>query len=168
MFHHAAGGYAGQGTLCGSIGACSSLINLVTKDADNTHNKMISDLINWYASFNHPTTEFDSVVKFPDQIRVVPNSPLCHVSVSTWTMAAKTEIDTYERKDRCAKVAGRVAMQTVLMLNAYADKKWAPMAPALSKETASCLECHGPEEDNNQQGKMNCGLCHPHKADHAA
>jgi len=168
MFHHAAGGYAGQGTLCGSLGACSSIINLVAKDADKSHNKMISDLINWYASFNHPTNEFDSIVKFPKQIRVTPNSPLCHVSVSTWTVAAETEIATYERKDRCAKVAGRVAMQTVIMLNAYADKKWAPVAPGTSKDTASCLECHGPDEDNNQQGKMNCGLCHTHKADHAA
>lgn len=29
MFHHAAGGYGGQGTLCGSIGSCAAIINLV-------------------------------------------------------------------------------------------------------------------------------------------
>jgi len=167
MFHHAAGGYAGQGTLCGSLGACSSLINLVAKDENGTHNKMISDLINWYASYNHPTDEFDSICKFPGQIRKVPDSPLCHVSVSTWTMAAETDIGTKERKDRCAKVAGRVAMQTVMMLNDYADGKFAPMAPDVPEKTASCLECHGPEEDNNQQGRMNCNLCHTHTPDHA-
>jgi hypothetical protein len=167
MFHHAAGGYAGQGTLCGSIGACSSIINLVAKDENKTHNKMIADLINWYASYNHPTDEFDSIVKFPKQIRVAPGSPLCHVSVSTWTMAADTEIATYERKDRCAKVAGRVAMQTVMMLNDYADGKFKPSAPDVSEKTASCLDCHGPDEDHNQQGRMECGLCHAHTADHA-
>jgi hypothetical protein len=167
MFHHAAAGYAGQGTLCGSLGACSAIINLVTKDKDNSHQKLISDLINWYASFNHPTDEFDSVVKYPNQIRVVPDSPLCHVSVSTWTMAADTDIGTYERKDRCAKVAGKVAMQTVTMLNAYAAGKWAPVAPPVSEKTAACMECHGPDEDNNAQGKMSCGLCHPHDVGHA-
>ena len=167
MFHHAAGGYAGQGTLCGSLGACSAIINLVAKDEDKTHNAMIADLINWYASFNHPTDEFDSVVKFPNQKRVVPGSPLCHISVSTWTMANDTDISSYERKDRCAKVAGRVAMQTVMMLNDYADGKFKPVAPPVSEATASCLECHGPEGDNNQQGQMNCGLCHTHKPDHA-
>lgn len=168
MFHHAAGGYASQGTLCGSMGACAALINLVAKDKDDTHNKMITDLINWYASFNHPTDEFDAFVHYPKQIRVVPNSPLCHVSVSTWTVAAKTKINTKERKDRCAKVAGRVAMQTVMMLNDYADGKFKPVAPAVSEKTASCLECHGPDTDNNAQGKMQCDMCHPHAVDHAS
>ncbi len=167
MFHHAAGGYAGQGTLCGSLGACSSIINLVAKDEDKSHNKLISDLLNWYASYNHPTDEFDAVVKFPKQVRVVPGSPLCHVSVSTWTMAADTEIKTYERKDRCAKVAGKVAMQTVTMLNAYAAGKWKPVAPDVSEKTETCLDCHGPDGDHNAQGKMECGLCHTNAVDHA-
>jgi len=167
MFHHAAGGYAGQGTLCGSIGACSAIINLVAKDEKKSHNKLIGDLINWYASFNHPTDEFDSIVKFPKQIRVVPGSPLCHASVSSWAMAANTEIKTYERKDRCAKVAGKVAMQTVTMLNAYADGKWEPVAPDVSDKTESCLDCHGPDGDHNAQGQMECGLCHTNTVDHA-
>ena len=167
MFHHAAGGYSGQGTLCGSLGACAAIINLVAKDAEDSHNKMIADLINWYAAFNHPTDEFDSFCHYPKQVRLVPNSPLCHVSVSTWTMAADTKIGTKERKDRCAKVAGRVAMQTIMMLNDYTDKKFAAAAPATSENTATCLECHGTDADNNQQGKMNCNLCHPHSANHA-
>lgn len=167
MFHHAAGGYSGQGTLCGSIGACAALINLVAKDKENSHNKMVADLINWYASFNHPTDEFDVVVHFPKQIRVVPGSPLCHASVSSWTVAAKTDIGSKERKDRCAKVAGRVAMQTVTMLNAYVAGKWAPVAPAPSEKTTACLSCHGPEGNNNAMGRMTCDLCHPHDVNHA-
>ena len=74
MFHHAAGGYAGQGTLCGSLGACSALINLVATDDERSHNQLIGDLINWYASYNHPTDEFDDIVKYPGQVRVVPGS----------------------------------------------------------------------------------------------
>ena len=113
---------------------------------------MITDLINWYASYNHPTDEFDAIVHFPKQKRVVPASPLCHISVSTWTVANNTNINTYERKDRCAKVAGKVAMQTVTMLNAYADGKWAPVAPGVSEKTGTCLACHGPagEQPGNQ------------------
>jgi hypothetical protein len=167
MFQHAAGGYGGQGTLCGSLGACSSLINLVTFDGKNTHNAMITDLVNWYASFSHPTNEFDSIVKFPNQKRVVPGSPLCHASVSTWTRANNTSINTYERKDRCAKVAGKVAMQTVTMLNDYAAGKWHPVAPGVSEKTGACLECHGPGGDHNEQGRMECGLCHDKAQDHA-
>ncbi|MRR37256.1 hypothetical protein EG829_21880, partial [bacterium] len=49
MFHHAAGGYAQQGTLCGSIGSCAAIINLVAKDKDNSHTKILSDLIAWYS-----------------------------------------------------------------------------------------------------------------------
>jgi len=167
MFHHAAGGYAGQGTLCGSLGACSSIINLVTMDDEKSHNKLIADLINWYTTYNHPTDEFDSVCKFPGQMRMAPNSPLCHVSVSTWTVGAGTEIGSKERKDRCAKVAGRVAMQTVMMLNDYVDGKFTPAAKDLPENTSSCLECHGPDGDHNQQGKMNCNLCHTQTPDHA-
>ncbi len=161
MFHHAAGGYAGQGTLCGSIGACAALINLVTKDKDNTHNVMVGDLINWYASVNFPTERFDAICYFPKQIRVVPDSPLCHISVSTWTVAAGTKISSKERKDRCAKVAGEVAYHTVTMLNDYADKKFKPSAPGVSAETGYCLGCHGPNgAENNQQGRMVCAKCH--------
>ena len=167
MFHHAGSGYAGQGTLCGSLGACSAIINLVAKDQADTHNKLIADLINWYAAYDHPTDEFDALCHFPGQLRLVPDSPLCHVSSATWVLAAGAAIGSKERKDRCAKVAGKVAMQTVVMLNAYAAGTFTAAAPAVREHTASCLECHGPEADDNQQGRMNCGLCHDQTAEHA-
>jgi len=166
MFHHAGAGYAGQGTLCGSVGASSAIINLVAKDKKNSHLEMVTDLINWYASFDHPTDEFDGFCRFPGQKRLPPNSPLCHVSSSTWVTAAGVSIDSKERKDRCSKVAGRVAMQTVMMLNDYVDGKFVAAAPAMSEHTASCMDCHGPEADDNQQGRMNCNLCHTQTEDH--
>lgn len=167
MFHHAGQGYALQGTLCGSLGACSAIINLVAKDEAGSHIKLIADLINWYAAFNHPTDEFDEVCHFPGQVRVVPDSPLCHVSSATWVTAAGSEMGAKERKDRCAKVAGRVAMRTVQMLNDYADGKFSAIAPPIREYTSSCLECHGTDGENNQQGQMNCELCHEQSADHA-
>jgi hypothetical protein len=160
MFHHAAAGYGGQGTLCGSLGAGSAIINLVAKDQNMSHNAIIADLINWYAAAEFPTARFDGICKFPGQLSISPNSPLCHVSVSTWTKAAGTKIGTDERKDRCAKVAGEVAYQTVVRLNAYADGKFAASAPGVSEETAHCLSCHGPNGEHNQMGRMVCSSCH--------
>lgn len=160
MMQHAAAGYGGQGTLCGSLGACSALINLVTMDKNYSHNGMIADLINRYAATNFPTDRFDSICYFPKQIQVVPNSPLCHISVSTWCMAAGVKISSKEKKDRCAKVAGEVAFQTVSMLNDYADGKFKPSAPGVSAETGYCLGCHGSAADHNQQGRMVCASCH--------
>lgn len=160
MFQHGAAGYGGQGTLCGSLGAGSAIINLVAGDKNFTHNQIIADLINWYAATNFPTERFDDICKFPKQIQVTPNSPLCHVSVSTWTMAAGTTVNAPDRKDRCAKVAGEVAFQTVSRLNDYAAGKFTPSAPGVSAETASCLGCHGPEAANNQNGRMVCASCH--------
>jgi hypothetical protein len=160
MFQHGAAGYSGQGTLCGSLGASAAIINLVAKDQEMTHNKIIADLINWYASAEFPPNRFDEICKYPGQVQVSPNSPLCHVSVSTWTMAAGTKIDTDDRKDRCAKVAGEVAYQTAIRLNAYADGNFTPSAPGVAEATGYCLSCHGPDAENNQQGQMACGLCH--------
>lgn len=160
MFQHGGAGYGNQGTLCGSLGACSAIINLVAMDQYFSHNAIVADLINWYASAIFPTSRFDDICRFPEQIKVSPNSPLCHVSVSTWTMAAGTNVDSYERKDRCAKVAAEVAYQTVLRLNAYVDGSYGPSAPGPSEATAYCLSCHGPAAFNNQQGKMSCMLCH--------
>ncbi|MBU0729275.1 MAG: C-GCAxxG-C-C family protein [Proteobacteria bacterium] len=161
MMQHAAAGYGGQGTLCGSLGACSALINLVTMDKNQTHTQMVAHLLNWYAVSNFPTDRFDAICYFPKQVRVVPNSPLCHISVSTWAMKAGVQVSSKEKKDRCAKVAGEVAFQTVLMLNDYADGKYKQSLPAVSAATAHCLSCHGPAgAENNQQGRMVCDMCH--------
>jgi len=37
MFSHAAAGYGGHGTLCGALGVCSCIINLVVYDKDETY-----------------------------------------------------------------------------------------------------------------------------------
>ena len=159
IFHHAASGYGGQGTLCGALGSCAAIINLVAKDKDNNHNKLIAHLINWYAEQSFPTTRFDGICYFPKQVRVVPNSPLCHVSVSSWAVAAKTTVTSKEKKDRCAKVTGETVLRTVQLLNDYHEGKALP-GVAKAKDATYCLSCHGPAEANNQQGQMQCSMCH--------
>lgn len=160
MFHHAAGGYAQQGTLCGSVGSCAAIINLVAKDKDNSHTKILSDLIAWYSQFAFPSQRFDSVATYKNQIQTVAVSSLCHTSVSGWMMAANSSYSAKDRKDRCAKVAADTVYQTVMLLNDYAEGKYKTLGLKPSKETEYCLSCHGPKAADNQKGQMSCLSCH--------
>ena len=160
MFHHAAGGYAQQGTLCGSIGSCAAIINLVAMDKDNNHMKLLGDLISWYSQYSFPSQRFDSIATYKNQLQTAAVSPLCHTSVSGWMMAAKSSYSAKDRKDRCAKVAADTVYQTVVMLNEYTEGKYKPLAAKLSKETENCLSCHGTKAADNQKGQMNCVSCH--------
>ncbi|MHB8766438.1 MAG: C-GCAxxG-C-C family (seleno)protein [Deferrisomatales bacterium] len=160
MFHHAAGGYAGQGTLCGSIGSCAAIINLVAMDDKKTHSKLVADLIHWYGQYNFPSKRFDAIATFKDQVQAVPDSPLCHVSVSTWMTKGGVGYNDKPRKDRCAKVTADTVYRMVEMLNQHMEGTYVAAGPKLSPETENCLSCHGPKASFNQQGAMNCLSCH--------
>lgn len=165
MFHHAAGGYGQQGTLCGSIGSCAAIINLVAKDKNNSHTKLVADLIAWYSQSPFPSKRFDDIATYKNQIQKVADSPLCHASVSGWMIAAKSSYSAKDRKDRCAKVTADTVYHTVEMLNAYSEGKYQAFAAKLSKETEDCLSCHGPSASDNEKGQMTCVTCHD---DHTA
>ncbi len=160
MFHHAAGGYGGQGTLCGAIGACAAMINLVAKDDKKTHSKLVGDLIAWYSQTSFPPTKFDQIATYTDQVQKVPNSPLCHVSVSTWMMEAGASYKDKQRKDRCAKVTGATVYRMVEMLNQHVDGNYAMLGASHLEGTEECLSCHGTSADYNQKGEMECLVCH--------
>jgi hypothetical protein len=160
MFNHAAGGYGGQATLCGGLGSCAAMINLVAFDNDNTHTKLTADLLKWYAQTSMPSTRFDAIATYKDQYQEEPGSPLCHVSVSSWIMKADTKYDAKERKDRCGKVTADVVYQTVEMLNAYAEGKYAPIKAKLTADTAGCMSCHGKEAAYNVTVQQDCLACH--------
>ncbi len=160
MFHHAGGGYGGQGTLCGSIGACAAIINLVAYDGQKTHSKLVANLIHWYERQKFPAAIFDDYAVSKQQIQEVPGSPLCHASVSTWMLAAGASYKEKQRKDRCAKVAGGTAYRTVEMLNAHAAGKYAFGGAERTADTENCLSCHGHEGEYNEKGLNNCLTCH--------
>jgi len=169
MMMHGAAGYAGHGTLCGALGGTSLIINLVAyKDAkDPMYTQLIDRLYYWYAKQDFPSNMFDDISQVPKQIKVPAKSPLCHTSVSSWTLAAGAEVTSKEKKERCAKVSGEVVYITVKALNEYFEGKWTPPVWEPSKETAYCVTCHGPADMqhgkdgmNQQQGHMECGLCH--------
>ncbi|MGI9294533.1 MAG: C-GCAxxG-C-C family (seleno)protein [Pseudomonadales bacterium] len=168
MMIHAAAGYGGHGTLCGTLGGTSVIINLVAyKDGDDLYRQIVDRLYYWYAQQNFPTNRFDDISQVPNQIQVQAMTPLCHTSVTKWMNAADATVTSLEKKERCAKVAGEVVYVTTQALNEYFAGTWTPAAWKPSKETEHCVTCHGPddmfhtfESKDSQQGHMECHLCH--------
>jgi DNA-binding transcriptional regulator of glucitol operon len=168
MFTHAGQGYAGHGTLCGTLGVSSYVINLVVYDKDQSYKAIIDRMMWWYAGMKFPTERFDDISAVPKQIQAQAMTPLCHTSVSKWTLAAGKQVKSKEKNERCAKVAGEVVYTVTHYLNEYFEGRWKPAKWEPSKAIASCIECHGPEDNfpryedgmNHQQGHMECLLCH--------
>ena len=170
MFEHAGSGYAGNGTLCGALGVSSSLINLVLRDGESfEYTEMITQLMKWYASMEFPTNRFDHLSEYPDQVKAPATTPLCHTSVSNWTVKAGVEVTSKQKYERCAKTAGEVVYATVHFLNEYIYNDWKPSKWEPVGETSKqCLTCHGTESyftgyndsNNNQVGRMECTACH--------
>lgn len=167
MMTHAGSGYGGHGTLCGALGGASLIINLVAFDPKGAYVQLIDRLFWWYADQEFPTTRFDDISAMPRQVKVKAMSPLCHTSVSKWTITAGAEVSSKAKKERCAKVAGEVVYTVTRALNEYVEGKWTPPAWKPSKGIEHCLQCHGPENMeqstegmNNQQGHMECLMCH--------
>jgi hypothetical protein len=173
MMIHAGSGYGGHGTLCGALGGTSLIINLVAYDGTSQiYKQMIDRLFYWYADQEFPTDRFDDISAMPGQVRVKAMSPLCHTSVSKWTLTAGTEVTSKAKLERCAKVAGEVAYITTLALNEYFAGKWTPPVWRPSQGIEHCISCHRPDDMeqstdgmNNQQGHMECLMCH---SDHTA
>lgn len=169
MFHHAATGYAGNGTLCGALGVSSALINLVAYNEETlAHFHMAQALMDWYSGTEFPSTKYDHISESPNQVQVLADSPLCHISVSQWSIKAGVGVTSKEKYERCAKTAADVVYTTVVYLNKYfeghgIEDNWNP-----DHEMKVCLTCHGVESyftgykdsNNNQQGRMQCSLCH--------
>jgi hypothetical protein len=167
MFAHAAAGYGGHGTLCGVLGVCSCIINLAVYDKEETYKSMIDRMMYWYAETQFPTDRFDDISPVPKQVKTQAMTPLCHTSVSKWTLAAGAKVTSKEKKERCAKVTGEVVYVVVDHLNKYFEGKWTPPKWTPSKEFEHCVQCHGPDDMwhstdgmNHQQGHMDCLLCH--------
>lgn len=169
MMIHAAAGYGGHGTLCGALGGASCIVNLALYghgDGD-VYKQMIDRLFYWYAEQEFPTTRFDDISEMPGQIRVKAKSPLCHTSVTSWTLAAGESASSKAKKERCAKVTGEVVFTVVHAVNEYFAGRWTPPEWQPSEEISHCVKCHGPDNMthtktrmNQQQGHMECLMCH--------
>jgi hypothetical protein len=175
LMAHAAAGFGGHGTLCGALAGVSTIINMVTygevRDAWQQNSQLVDRLFYWYAEQDFPSERFDDISKMPKQVKARAETPLCHSSLSSWALAAKENISSEAKKERCAKVAGEVVYIVTQQLNEFFAGKWTPPVWVPSKETEHCIRCHGPDTPAqkakrwNQQGHMDCLLCH---TDHTA
>jgi hypothetical protein len=165
------GGAAGWGTLCGALNGSASAISLVTEKT--VANALINELIGWYTTakfpsdqsntnaVNHANTHNDFDMVLPQE---VCGSPLCHISVTSWCVAADKTVGSNERKERCARLCGDVASKAVELLNAQFAGTF--VAEYQTPESvADCLACHGGSGMvANVSSKMTCIPCHgePH------
>lgn len=139
------GGVVGWGTLCGTLFGAGIASNLV---AGRAGEDITNDVIAWYASTELPIVKPKNPVLDNSPVVSMSNSPLCHVSVGKWMSKADKKFFSPERKDRCARLAGDIAMQTAMLLNAWHDGSYVPKHGSQIKAhdmTAqnNCTECHG-------------------------
>lgn len=153
-FYFLAGGIADWGTICGSASGANTVVNLIIGPKVHGHKAsftMGSNLMHYYSNTDLP-------VYVPKKPRIDPSkiaqtksdSPLCHISVGKWMKGSGHPFMSAERKERCARVTGTMAYQTVVALNAWKDgkydekdNKW--FAPGEINMTGqqNCTDCHG-------------------------
>ena len=164
------GGGGGWGTLCGVINGGAALISLVTEKAAS--GPLLTELFGWYTQAELPSDAANDIAvnggylvhNYDDAlVQNVSGSPLCHISVTEWCVAAGKKVSDVERKERCGRIAGDCAAKTVELLNAYFAGTFVPTYVDPETVTA-CLGCHGTAFMNNVMTKMECTSCHgdPH------
>jgi len=173
-FKFAAGGIVGYASICGTLVAAGAAIELAF--GHKPAKKIIRHLMRWYEVTPFPTDEanrfaaegkFYTKGKTPEVLpQVVGHSVLCHVVVSKWCKAVGYASGSKQRSERCARIAGAVARQAVLFMNAYArgedlDKVFPFKLDEVTKE---CRECHRKGKKFGEgefcRGFMECETCH--------
>lgn len=157
MFKYGAAGAYSWGTLCGALNGSLAVINL----ASAKHEAVGNELIGWYTKFPFPSNKHEAYCHFKNQVTTVADSPLCHISVSKWAVKAGARIHEAQKKDRCAKVTGDTAARAAELLNQALEGK-ITLAYKVPQEFSHCMSCHQSAKSllDNEQGKMNCMLCH--------
>lgn len=165
MFKFGKGGALNWGTLCGAINGSLAIIELAAGDAAAA--TIGPELLGWYTKFPFPSSAHEGYCAIKNQVTTVADSPLCHQSVSLWCDAASATVNSVEKKDRCAKLAGDTAARAAELLNDWKANQFAA-AYQPDADFARCLPCHvGPTSRfDNVQGKIDCLECHTDRATH--
>ena len=164
------GGVAWGGT-CGSLSGALQALGMA-----GLHGAVGNQVIDWYTRQSFPLMHWDGVdipydlypnvpTPIPDNqvlAHSIPESMLCHNSVSKWMAAADATLATTwngqgVKVDRCSKVTGDTAAYAAQMVNDHLAGIALQPAMVVAEEYADCLECHGGVDI---QGKQNCTPCH--------
>jgi hypothetical protein len=145
------GGISGWGTICGSNAGANIVTNLIIgpRIADSADGMLMgSEIMQWYSDTPLPVyTPNDPRVK-TELPKTTSNSPLCHISVGKWMKAADKDLQSPERRDRCARVTASVAYHLVQLMNEWKDKKYITKGAIPARSYAinaqhDCTDCHG-------------------------
>jgi hypothetical protein len=145
------GGISGWGTICGANAGANIVTNVIlgprTATGKDEGMLMGSELMQHYASTAMPTYVPRSPKLKGDIPKTVADSPLCHVSVGKWMKAANKELQSPERRDRCARLTASMAARTVVLLNDWKDGKYRTAGVVPAKKYAiqsqhNCFDCH--------------------------
>ena len=178
------GGPSSWGALCGSIAGTVGVMNLIGRQND-----IGQKVFEWYVKQNLPLGNLDDLSPTFDggsgvlaatalpildadvKGRAVPDSPLCHVSVSKWLAAAGVQPGEIGpdgkdyRSDRCAKVTADTAAYAAELYNAWKSSGTLPGSWVKPSAMASCYDCHDPSgpvgvTNKTSATKMDCLPCH--------
>lgn len=165
------GGGASWGTLCGAVNAAAAVISLVVNKENS--GPLIWEVYGWAASTILPTDEANQFaldnrytagtfngIALPQS---VSGSVLCHASLTNWCLEANKKFNSADRKERCARITGDLAVKTGEVLNQYFAGTFTPqyVTPAYAQQ---CLVCHGANVLENVRIQESCEPCHgdPH------
>lgn len=167
MMYWGGGGGAGWGTLCGALTGSASAISLPVDRANAS--ALISELFGLYTVNKYPSDTSNSyatqhlflVNKYDKTLpQNSSGSPLCHVSVSEWSVASGFSANSPERAERCARLTGDVAAKAADLLNAYFARQFRATY-VVPKEVTACMNCHGTATGTVQSSvKQGCEQCH--------
>ncbi len=161
------GGGAAWGSLCGAVNAAAAIISLVVPKASS--GPLIWEVYGWAASTALPTVEANQFaldnryttgtfngISLPQSLA---GSVLCHASLTNWCIEANKKFNSNDRKERCARITGDLAVKTGEILNAYFAGTFTPqfVTPAYAQQ---CLTCHGAGILENVRIQESCEPCH--------
>ena len=160
MLKYGGAGGLGWGMICGALNGALAAMNIIS----NSYGGIGNELIGWYTEYAFPSYEPNEPRNDLTLVTSVSGSPLCHVSVTTWSNTAGVKESDTARKERCARLVSDVVKKAVNLMNAQADGTFeATFAPAAS--VTGCQSCHGKEGViGNVATKDDCSKCHeaPH------
>jgi hypothetical protein len=160
MLKYGGGGGLGWGMICGALNGALAAMNIISNEYSGVGN----ELIGWYTEYAFPSYEPSEPTNDLTLVTSVSGSPLCHVSVTTWSNTAGVKESDTARKERCARLVADVVKKAVELMNAQADGTFAAtFAPATA--VTGCQSCHGKDGVvDNVATKDDCSKCHedPH------